>query len=220
LWTKGMTSGAVQEILRIRLDCDGDALQFIVRQTKGGFCHIPEQESCFGDMGSFDHLEMVIKQRKEEAAEGSYTKRLFDEPGLLKAKIMEEAQELCDATTEKEVAEECADLLYFALTKCVSAGVGLEEVSKVLEKRKGKVARRKGDAKKPWADKLGLSTEQSVGVPGGLPTPKEKGGAITKTITLDLGTDDDTIRPRIYSLKDQSPSARADLTKRPRKSTQ
>ena len=36
LWVKGATSGATQELLRIDLDCDSDALRFVVRQHGSG----------------------------------------------------------------------------------------------------------------------------------------------------------------------------------------
>jgi len=36
LWYKGATSGAVQELVRIDLDCDGDCLKFVVRQKGKG----------------------------------------------------------------------------------------------------------------------------------------------------------------------------------------
>ena len=39
LWTKGETSGATQDLLRVELDCDRDALRFVVRQHGSGFCH-------------------------------------------------------------------------------------------------------------------------------------------------------------------------------------
>jgi phosphoribosyl-AMP cyclohydrolase len=45
LWQKGGSSGHTQEIEEIRVDCDGDALLYLVEQT-GGACHTG-YESCF-----------------------------------------------------------------------------------------------------------------------------------------------------------------------------
>lgn len=74
---------------------------------------------------------------------------------------MEEAEELCRATTKEEIAFEAADLFYFALTKCTAAGVTLEDIERNLDLKALKVKRRKGDAKGPWAEKAGLVTSES-----------------------------------------------------------
>ncbi|MCZ6914537.1 MAG: phosphoribosyl-ATP diphosphatase, partial [Rickettsia endosymbiont of Ixodes persulcatus] len=92
-------------------------------------------------------LEQTLQSRLASAPEGSYTKRLFTDEKLLRSKIMEEAEELCDAKTKEEVAFEAADLVYFALTRCISQGVGLKEIEKALDQKSLKVTRRKGDAK-------------------------------------------------------------------------
>lgn len=171
LWHKGATSGAMQRVERIRVDCDYDALEFGVVESgpngeKEGFCHVPEQTSCFGGVAGLAELESTLKKRMAEAPAGSYTKRLFEEPKLLRAKIMEEAGEVCDAETKDELAGEVADLLYFTLARAVSQGVSLSDVQSVLDKRSLKVTRRKGDAKPEWVEKLGLSGDQAVGVQG------------------------------------------------------
>ncbi|GAA5822074.1 hypothetical protein JCM10212_005204 [Sporobolomyces blumeae] len=171
LWKKGETSGAMQRVERIRYDCDRDALEFGVVEAgpngvKEGFCHVPTQTSCFGGIDGLAELETTLKQRRDEAPAGSYTKRLFDEPKLLRAKIMEEAGEVCDAETKEDLAGEIADLLYFTMTRAVSMGVGLKDVQDVLNRRSLKVTRRKGDAKLEWVEKLGLNQEQAVGVEG------------------------------------------------------
>lgn len=70
---------------------------------------------------------------------------------------MEEAEELCDAKTKDEVAFEAADLMYFALTKAVSAGVSLADIEQNLDAKSVKVKRRQGDAKGRWAAKEGIT---------------------------------------------------------------
>jgi phosphoribosyl-AMP cyclohydrolase len=44
LWRKGATSGHVQHIVEIRIDCDQDAIELVVEQT--GACHT-HRRSCF-----------------------------------------------------------------------------------------------------------------------------------------------------------------------------
>jgi len=45
LWKKGATSGHTQAIEEVRVDCDGDALLYLIDQS-GGACHTG-YESCF-----------------------------------------------------------------------------------------------------------------------------------------------------------------------------
>ncbi|KAH8202708.1 hypothetical protein TruAng_003084 [Truncatella angustata] len=155
LWYKGATSGDTQELVRISLDCDNDALKFVIKQ-KGRFCHL-DQFGCFGDLRGISKLEQTLVSRKQSAPEGSYTARLFSDEKLLRAKIMEEAEELCDAKSPEDVAFEAADLIYFALTKAVSAGVSLADIEKNLDAKSLKVKRRTGNAKGKWAEKEGIT---------------------------------------------------------------
>lgn len=121
-----------------------------------GFCHLG-RASCFGPYNGLSRLQKTLQERKADAPAGSYTARLFNDPKLAQAKIMEEADELCRANTKEDIAFEAADLLYFALTRCVASGVSLEDVERNLDLKSLKVKRRKGDAKGPWAEKAGLT---------------------------------------------------------------
>lgn len=182
LWYKGATSGDTQELVRISLDCDNDALKFVVRQ-KGRFCHL-EQSGCFGDLKGISKLEKTLLSRKQSAPEGSYTARLFSDEKLLRAKIMEEAEELCDAKTPEEVAFEAADLIYFALTRAVSAGVTLADIEKNLDAKSFKVKRRAGDAKGKWAEKEGIKPAAN-GAPPSAPVAEEAPtDAVPEKITM------------------------------------
>lgn len=116
-------------------------------------------------------LQQTLAARKTSAPAGSYTARLFSDEKLLRAKIMEEAEELCDAKTKEEISFEAADLIYFALTRCVAAGVSLTDVERSLDAKSRKVSRRKGDAKGKWAEKEGIKVEA---VPSPAPKPVEK----------------------------------------------
>ena len=99
LWRKGDTSGAVQELQFIDLDCDNDALLFnvIQRGSPPSFCHTGTR-SCWGNVGGVGHLELTLRSRKEAAPPGSYTKRLFEDPVLLRRKLLEEANELAEVS--------------------------------------------------------------------------------------------------------------------------
>ncbi|KAI7898582.1 histidinol dehydrogenase-domain-containing protein [Cokeromyces recurvatus] len=161
LWHKGLTSGATQTLKHIDYDCDGDALRFVVEQHGAGFCHL-NTRTCFGADSGISALEKTLKARKVNAPEGSYTARLFNDSKLLSAKIMEEADELCQAVTKDDVAWEAADLIYFALTKCVSAGVSLADIEANLNKKARKVTRRPGNAKPQWQVQNANTTASAV----------------------------------------------------------
>jgi phosphoribosyl-ATP pyrophosphohydrolase / phosphoribosyl-AMP cyclohydrolase / histidinol dehydrogenase len=151
LWRKGDTSGHYQTLHRIDVDCDGDALRFCVTQRGGtdhviAFCHL-NTLTCWGEPKGLRHLEQALQHRLRHAPPGSYTQRLFSDATLLRDKLVEEAQELAEATEAEHVAEELADLLYFAMTRAVQAGVSLDDAAAVLDKRAHKVTRRQGDSK-------------------------------------------------------------------------
>ncbi|GKZ79459.1 trifunctional histidinol dehydrogenase [Aspergillus niger] len=173
LWYKGQSSGDVQELIRVGFDCDSDCLVFVVNQIGRGFCHLGTA-SCFGPYNGLARLQKTLQARKADAPAGSYTARLFNEPKLTQAKIMEEADELCRANTKEEIAFEAADLLYFALTRCVAAGVSLEDVERNLDLKSLKVKRRKGDAKGPWAEKAGLAESKPAAEPSKPAEPAPK----------------------------------------------
>lgn len=165
LWRKGETSGATQDVIRISLDCDSDSLEYRVVQHGSGFCHLNRQ-SCFGGASGLPTLERTLQARLKSAPEGSYTKRLFDDSLLLQSKILEEANELCQAKTPKDVAFEAADLLYFALTKCITSGVGISDIERVLDRKAKRVTRRPGNAKPGWIAKSSEAgaSAQPIGV--------------------------------------------------------
>ena len=146
LWEKGKTSGATQELIRIELDCDRDALRFTVRQAGSGFCH-KNTRTCWGNDEGLLALERRLQQRQTSAPNGSYVERLMQNPTLLAAKLEEEAKELAEASDPNSVAEETADVLFFAMVAMTQGKASLADVSEALRKRALKVRRRKGDAK-------------------------------------------------------------------------
>lgn len=146
LWVKGESSGAVQELLGIALDCDRDALRFTVRQTDPGFCH-EQTWTCWGHDHGLAGLARRLRDRVGVAPEGSYTKRVLEDPKLLRAKLLEEARELAQARGTDQVQWEAADVFYFTLVALARAGVPLADVEAELDRRSRKIVRRKGDAK-------------------------------------------------------------------------
>lgn len=146
VWIKGETSGHIQELRRIDLDCDRDALRFTVRQRGPGFCH-NHTPTCWGELSGLGALEVRITERSDGAPAGSYTARLLTEDGLLASKLGEEARELAQAQSPSEITHEAADLLYFTLVAMRRAGVRLADVALELDRRALRISRRPGDAK-------------------------------------------------------------------------
>jgi phosphoribosyl-ATP pyrophosphohydrolase len=146
LWIKGESSGNVQELMRVDLDCDRDTLRFVVDQRGAGFCHF-NTTTCWGESSGLSALESTLLARKANAPAGSYTQKLFADPSLLDAKIREEARELTEATQRSEIIHEAADVLYFTMAKLVVKGVALHEIEEALDQRALKISRRGGERK-------------------------------------------------------------------------
>lgn len=135
LWTKGETSGNVQSLLRIRTDCDSDAL-LITAAPAGPACHT-ESYSCFGEREfSIGELYEVVKDRMDNPVPGSYTATL--DADRIRRKLNEECFELVDAKTDDEIVWEAADLLYFTTAYLVKKGIPLEAIWNELRKRRKK----------------------------------------------------------------------------------
>jgi phosphoribosyl-AMP cyclohydrolase / phosphoribosyl-ATP pyrophosphohydrolase len=153
LWQKGQTSGHVQRVTEVRLDCDGDAVLYRVDQT-GPACHTGTR-TCFSmavsrsdgppgeqeDPGGhvLTRLAATIARRAIDQPADSYTAQLLDR-GLPKIsqKVGEEAIELvvaANAETDERLASETADLLYHLLVLLQARGVPLDAVWRELEVR-------------------------------------------------------------------------------------
>ena len=157
--------------------------------------------------------------RKKSSPPGSYTARLFNEPKLLEAKIMEEASELCEAHERQEIAAEAADLLYFALAKCVAAGVSLEDIEYDLDRKSLKTSRRKGDAKPEWAKRVGLDDNKGVSTSSTDQLKKQdtlKEAASVPKSSRDLaGIVDGHIQMKRYITSETDPETLRDILQRP-----
>jgi phosphoribosyl-ATP pyrophosphohydrolase/phosphoribosyl-AMP cyclohydrolase len=133
LWNKGETSGHVQRLVRMRADCDRDALLATVQQ-KGVACHLGSY-SCFGDRKfTLQELSQVVKDRLEHPTPGSYTATLT--PDLVREKLLEEAQEVVEAEGREHTVHEAADVLYFLVALLARSGVELDEVMYELRRRR------------------------------------------------------------------------------------
>ncbi len=133
LWRKGETSGHRQQLLRLRADCDRDALRATVRQC-GVACHRGDY-SCFGDERfGWSDLYSLVSRRLADRPSGSYTASL-DDAGV-RAKVLEEAAEVVEAEAENEIVWEAADLLFFLTVLLARAGIGPERVLAELARRR------------------------------------------------------------------------------------
>ncbi|KAJ2237552.1 trifunctional histidinol dehydrogenase [Coemansia sp. RSA 1722] len=207
LWHKGLTSGATQTLVGISVDCDSDALCFRVQQNGAGFCH-HSTRSCFGPAAGISQLAQVLAERKASAPEGSYTARLFNDAQLLRAKLLEEATELAEATEPTDVAFEAADLLYFALTKCAAHGVTLADIERSLDAKHRKIVRRPGNAKAEFVKKAAAlaPAEESAA-----PLPR------TSILSADIraAAPGEQIRMRVYDAAELTTAENAALLQRP-----
>ena len=133
LWMKGENSGNVLKLIRLRADCDRDAL-LAVAEPSGPVCHTGAW-SCFetNRKYSWEFLHGIIQERFRNPSPGSYTATLDDD--LVREKIMEEAKELCEAKTRDEVIWEAADLLYFSTALMAREGVTVQEILDELDRR-------------------------------------------------------------------------------------
>ena len=146
LWLKGESSGNYQHIVSITADCDRDALVVMVEKD-GPACHLGT-DSCFEyplwqseelHEFSMDGLMELLKGRKEEMPEGSYTSYLF-EKGIDKIlkKVGEESTEVIVAAKgndKKETVYEIADLAYHVMVLMTEMGISTDDVRKELASR-------------------------------------------------------------------------------------
>lgn len=151
LWHKGATSGNVQRVLSLDVDCDGDAVLARVHSV-GPACHTGSR-SCFGDRAlapdALSVLDATIDARAlgadaadttDAAGKPSYTLRLLEDRNLRLKKLGEESAELITACADGDRAravDECADLVFHALVALRAAGGSLAEVRHTLAARVG-----------------------------------------------------------------------------------
>ena len=140
LWTKGETSGNYLHLVKMYADCDSDTL-LVHARPDGPACH-RGTVSCFdtpAEEGFLGILEDVVRRRREEMPEGSYTSYLFSK-GVAKAaqKVGEEAVETVIETVagnRERYIYEASDLLYHLLVLNNLMGVSLDDLRRELLSR-------------------------------------------------------------------------------------
>jgi phosphoribosyl-ATP pyrophosphohydrolase/phosphoribosyl-AMP cyclohydrolase len=142
LWTKGETSGNFLEVAEILIDCDADTI-LIKANPAGAVCHTGA-DTCFNETNEntdfLFELENIIRERKKNPDENSYTSKLFAK-GLNKIaqKVGEEAVELIiEAKDDNDnlFKAEAADLLYHLLVLFAEKNIELADVLEALKHRR------------------------------------------------------------------------------------
>ncbi|MDZ7703215.1 MAG: bifunctional phosphoribosyl-AMP cyclohydrolase/phosphoribosyl-ATP diphosphatase HisIE [Trueperaceae bacterium] len=149
LWHKGATSGNVQKVREVRVDCDADTLLYRV-DSAGPACHTGER-SCFyrakplqddttptmGEMMGL--LERVVNERLEHLPAGSYVTKMHDRGlGYISQKVVEEAGETIVAALQNQQSDlvgEASDLLFHLVVLLRESGVTLTDVAAKLAER-------------------------------------------------------------------------------------
>ena len=131
LWTKGETSGNFLIAKEIYADCDNDTL-LIKAEALGPACHN-------GTTSCIRELQEVIRRRKTERPEGSYTVKLFDKGvNKIAQKVGEEAVEtVIEAVDGNDSAMiyEASDLIYHLLVLLVHKDLSISDLETELRKR-------------------------------------------------------------------------------------
>ena len=141
LWTKGETSGNFLIVKDLLIDCDNDTL--LIKATPAGpVCHTGTA-TCFEQTNRRDilaELERVIRDRRDNPSDASYTSKLFaDGINKIAQKVGEESVELIiEAITNNRdrTKEESADLLYHFLVLLAAVDIPFDDVTEVLKARR------------------------------------------------------------------------------------
>jgi phosphoribosyl-ATP pyrophosphohydrolase/phosphoribosyl-AMP cyclohydrolase len=156
LWEKGATSGNALDVVSVLVDCDADALVYLVA-PRGPTCHTGAPSCFFRRLARFERdvvledvvapstllarLDAVLQARRDATAEKSYTKSLYDGgPARIGEKLREEADELARAVASEadaRVVSEAADVVFHVMIALRSRGMGMEDVLRELERRSG-----------------------------------------------------------------------------------
>ncbi|MDJ0634020.1 MAG: bifunctional phosphoribosyl-AMP cyclohydrolase/phosphoribosyl-ATP diphosphatase HisIE [Xenococcaceae cyanobacterium MO_188.B29] len=147
LWHKGATSGHIQKVRSLRYDCDSDALLITIEQIGDIACHTGER-SCFHQVDStkaqppantLSEVFKIIRDRRDNPTEGSYTCSLFEDgDNKILKKLGEETAEVvmaCKDDNPEDIASEVADLFYHTLVALAYHQVDIRDVYRKLHDR-------------------------------------------------------------------------------------
>lgn len=142
LWTKGESSKNYLNLVSLSVDCDQDSLLVKVN-PEGPTCHTGD-DTCWKESnqtgGAFlDYLGEVIKERKSQSPEESYTARMFQKGiNKLAQKVGEEAVELViEAKDDNDelFKNEAADLIFHYMMLLEAKNFSIKDVVKILKER-------------------------------------------------------------------------------------
>lgn len=141
LWTKGEESGNFLNVNSLLIDCDNDTI--LIKATPAGpTCHTGS-DTCFNEKNSspnfLTELEMIIRDRKNNPTDKSYTASLFAK-GINKIaqKVGEEAVEVVIEAKDNNddlFKGEAADLLFHYLILLQAKNFSLNDIINVLKSR-------------------------------------------------------------------------------------
>ena len=127
LWTKGETSGHTQRLVRMRADCDRDALLVTVKQT-GAACH-NDTYSCFGD-------QRPTLQDLYAAESAAIQANAARSEAQIQEQLRRAADEFNKAAAPESVLMTAADVFDGMTALLAKRGVNVEEVLAELGRRK------------------------------------------------------------------------------------
>jgi len=145
IWVKGETSGNLLELIDLKSDCDNDTL-LVYARPNGPTCHTGEY-SCFGVKDNhskfLQKLYELIKSRKTELPEGSYTTKLYQKgTNRIIQKVGEEAIETVIAAKTRdrnEIINEVSDLVYHLFVMLAELEIEFDEIIENLYSRNHKL---------------------------------------------------------------------------------
>ncbi len=159
IWKKGESSGNIQKICSLWIDCDKDSILMYVEQI-GVACHTGNKSCFFTNIsnniefinndilshsiktyGILDTLYHMLLEKKGKNVKSSYTALLYSKgENTISKKIIEEAAEFCFAFKDKdskEIIYECADLFYHILVALASLDIHPDRIYQELLNRMG-----------------------------------------------------------------------------------